>query len=140
MTRISIARAFRLGQALTLALVVAVPAFAGAGAVATTSTQEVCSVGSSKLHRSHHSQAARRADFERAGIPWSEHNDYELDQLVPLCLGGADSSENRRPEPFEEAVKKDAVERFACEAVCQGQMTLDKAQSIFLQDEWRAWE
>lgn len=41
---------------------------------------------------------ARRADFARYGLPWSERSRYEDDHLVPLCLGGSDTMANRWPE------------------------------------------
>ena len=47
------------------ALVVAAPALAGDGAVATTNPQEVCSFDYAKFHRGHLTEAARRAQAER---------------------------------------------------------------------------
>jgi hypothetical protein len=33
------------------------------------------------------------------GLPTGPHNDYEVDHLIPLCLGGADDDKNLWAEP-----------------------------------------
>jgi len=60
---------------------------------------------------------ARRADFARYGIAWSDRRGYEDDHLVPLCLGGADAQENRWPEPgwgIWNSHEKDRLEGYVC--------------------------
>ena len=111
-----------------------------AGMIASTNPAEVCSLDYAHRHRSHLTQETRRAEFAKAGVDWADRANYELDHIVPLCLGGADTPENRTPQPLAEALAKDAVEKFACKAVCnEHTMSLEKAQSIFLDDQWRAW-
>jgi hypothetical protein len=71
------------------------------------------------------------------GIPYAQHGQYELDHLIPRCLGGADKVENLWPQPLEEARAKDAVEARICRAVCNaGTMTIDDGQSFFRDLKW----
>ena len=100
------------------------------GAVASTDIAEICESdgepGSaySRAHRSMN-EVARRADFARYGIPWSERGRYEDDHLVPLCLGGADTTANRWPQPRWgewNAYQKDDLEGYACRTVCAGRL------------------
>ena len=56
---------------------------------------------------------------------------------VPICLGGDNGSAlNHWPEQWDQAERKDELERQMCRAVCNGEMTLPAAQAIFLGD-WR---
>ena len=84
---------------------------------------------------------ARRADFARYSIAWSDRQRYEDDHLVPLCLGGADVQENRWPEPrwgIWNSYEKDRLEGYACRMVCSGQLDLGGAQRWFLAlADWR---
>jgi hypothetical protein len=138
-----------------LALLTATVAYAGdvpdprltPGAVASTNPAEVCESdgrpGSaySRMHRGTN-EAARRGDFARYGIPWSEHGRYEDDHLVPLCLGGADTAANRWPQPRWGAwnsYRKDELESYACHTVCSGRPDLlIETQRWFLPpSDWR---
>jgi hypothetical protein len=74
-------------------------------------------VGYSKEHR-HVSEALRRAVFAEYGIGREKRNDYEMDHLISVSLGGSNSIENLWPEPLRlnvdgkdlGAVTKDAFE------------------------------
>ena len=35
----------------------------------------------------------------RYGLPAGPHPDYEIDHLIPLCLGGSDDFSNLWPQP-----------------------------------------
>ena len=71
-------------------------------------------------------------------MPWSERGNYEIDHLVPRCLGGADTVRNLWPEPLEEAVRKDGKEREICHAVCDlGTMSILDGQRFFIEGRWR---
>ena len=74
---------------------------------------------------------------------------HQVDHVVPLCLGGADTDANIQIQPIEEALRKDALERYACLDVCHGvfpnppgwseavhKQRLINAQSWFTED-WR---
>jgi hypothetical protein len=60
----------------------------------------------------------------------------ELDHLVPLELGGANDAANLWPEAGSLPNSKDAVERALNRAVCDGQVTLARAQLAIARD----WE
>jgi hypothetical protein len=82
-------------------------------------------------------EAAHRV-LELYGVPWSERGNYEIDHLVPRCLGGADTVLNLWPEPLQEAVRKDRVEREICRAVCDLQtMSVLDGQRFFIEGKWR---
>ena len=75
------------------------------GAITTSDPAVVCHVGYSREHRGYESDrsaydAMRKAVFAAYGVPWSEHNERELDHRVPLALGGADAIANLWPQPL----------------------------------------
>jgi len=63
-----------------------------------------------------------------------QHPNFEIDHLVPLCLGGSDDFSNLWPQPRQtiapkwNAEAKDRLERRLCEMVCSGQLDLATAQ------------
>jgi hypothetical protein len=73
-------------------------------------------------------------DFRRAPSRGRIHPDYEIDHLIPLCLGGSDDPSNLWPQPrrsVEEtwnAEAKDRLERLMCNMVCEGQIDIATAQ------------
>ena len=82
----------------------------------------------SRQHRKLLLEDERQADFARWHVPWNEHRNYELDHIIPLCLGGADTPANRRPQRCDHwegircvagpAYEKDKDEARACRAAC----------------------
>jgi len=86
--------------------------------------------------------------LEKLGLPWSSAEDFELDHIVPLTLGGHPSS----PDNLElqawakdlpgwsgpsQARVKDALEVRLKRLVCAGDLELDEAQRC-IYDDWRA--
>jgi hypothetical protein len=72
----------------------------------------------------------------RYGLPAGPHPDFEIDHLIPLCLGGSDDFSDLWPQPRRSiepqwnAVAKDQLEHFICEMVCaRGQ--LDIASDVY---------
>jgi hypothetical protein len=66
-------------------------------------------------------------------------HDYEYDHFVPLELGGAtNDARNLWPEPGASPNPKDSVEDELHRAVCDGQMSLARAQHIIVTD-WVGW-
>lgn len=63
-------------------------------------------------------------------------SDFELDDLVPIELGGASDAYNRWPQPIAEARIKDADENLMHDAVCAGRISLQDAQRYFLEGDW----
>ena len=84
----------------------------------------------------------KRRLMEAAGIPWSDHAQYELDHRVPLEVGGNPSDEsNLWIEPYFGAWNahlKDDLELRINRLVCSGQMTLEEGQAVFLAPDWTA--
>jgi len=96
--------------------------------------------GHSKAHRGSMSHARRDEILTHYGLPPGEHPDYEIDHLVPLCLGGSDDPSNLWPQPRRSiepkwnAEAKDRLERLMCDMVCSGQIDIGTAQEAFAKD------
>jgi hypothetical protein len=94
--------------------------------------------GHSKQHRG--PMFAARRDLARYGMPTGTHPDYEIDHLIPLCLGGSDDPSNLWPqprrtlEPVWNAETKDRLERLLCDMVCDGQLDISAAQTAIAKD------
>jgi hypothetical protein len=60
------------------------------------------------------------------GLPPGPHPDWEIDHLIPLCLGDADSDTNLWPQPRRSlepewsAERKDDIEHRVCQMICNG--------------------
>jgi hypothetical protein len=61
--------------------------------------EQLSRVGYSKKVR-HVSAGLRQQVFAQYGIPFSARNDYEVDHLVSLSIGGSNSIRNLWPEPL----------------------------------------
>ena len=65
---------------------------------------------------------------------------YHEDQLVPLCAGGHPTDpRNLWPQRIEgdwNYKVKDQLETAVCKALCSGDLTLEQAQSMFLEPDW----
>jgi hypothetical protein len=96
--------------------------------------------GHSKPHRGSMNHARRDEVLTRYGLPPGMHPDYEIDHLIPLCLGGSDDPSNLWPQPRRSiepkwnAEAKDRVERLVCDMVCSGQLDIATAQEAFAKD------
>lgn len=104
------------------------------GAVRSTDVHEICAPEYARSHRVWHDQ---RLTFQRYGLPYFWHEQYEDDDLVPVCLGGDNASPlNHWPQPIAEAHAKDHLEAEACRAVCAGERDLQATQRWFMQGGW----
>ena len=96
--------------------------------------------GQSKAHRGLMSHARRDEILTRYGLPPGEHPDYEIDHLIPLCLGGSDDPSNLWPEPRRtieprwNAEAKDRLERRLCDLACTGKLEIGAAQEAIAKD------
>jgi hypothetical protein len=96
--------------------------------------------GHSKQHRSSMNHARRDEILTRYGLPPGTHPDFEIDHLIPLCLGGGDDLSNLWPQPRRSiepkwnAEAKDRLERLMCDRVCSGQIDIGTAQEAFSKD------
>ena len=133
--------------AVTLAVAVVLPdAKLTPGAVATSDPAIICQPGYSQSQRLHdHDRAAydalRRAAFARYGVAWEDRAAFELDDRIPLCLGGSQVLDNVWPEPRfgpDNAGAKDRVERAACRAACEaGTRSAVLRWQQFFRGDWR---
>ena len=85
--------------------------------------------------------SARRDEvLTRYGLPLGSHPDYEIDHLVPLCLGGADDPCNLWPQPRRSiepkwnAEAKDRLERELCRLVCDELLDIGDTQEAIIKD------
>ncbi len=139
----------RLVAAAMLAGVLAAPAFAfevlpnpnlTGGSVRLDGYDLTATCGHSKEYRSSMNNARRDEILTRYGLPPGTHPDYEIDHLIPLCLGGGDDPSNLWPQPRRSiepkwnAEAKDRLERFICDMVCAGQLDIVTAQEAFAKD------
>jgi hypothetical protein len=111
------------------------------GAVRTTDVADICSTPTRELR--HWSRERDDRILTEYGLPPGPHPDWEVDHLVPLCLGGADADSNLWPEPRRSiepewpAEKKDDLEHRLCEMVCAGELDVRVAQEEISED-WPA--
>jgi hypothetical protein len=132
--------------AVVVAGVLAVPAMAAeirpdpnktGGSVEYHTPVQVC--GHSSEHR-HFSNALRDEVLQRYGLPPGPHPDYEIDHLVPVCLGGGNDVSNLWPQPRRNielkwnAEAKDRLETVLCDLVCDGLLDIGDAQEAIIAD------
>lgn len=60
--------------------------------------------------------------------------DYELDHIIPLCLGGSNDRTNLQLQLWPDARRKDEMEWTLCDAVRNHEMTCAEARAEML--EW----
>lgn len=79
-----------------------------------------------------------RRQMAHYNYPDANPADYELDELVPIELGGdPHAPSNLWPQPYSPAPgahEKDLVERYLRQQVCSGAMSLAAAQQAILND------
>jgi hypothetical protein len=108
------------------------------GSVRTGERDAAC--GHAKESRGRMNAVRRDQILSRYGLPPGTHPDYEIDHLIPLCLGGSDDPSNLWPQPrrsIEEtwnAEAKDRLQRLMCRMVCGGQIDVAAAQEAFATD------
>ena len=72
------------------------------------------------------------------GESWFDAPKYELDHIIPLCLGGsATDPSNLQLQAWDEAYRKDRLEIQAMRCVCAGKVSLEDAQHDLATD-WEA--
>jgi hypothetical protein len=130
---------------LAALLLLATPAFAAdlptpsltPGAVLTTDTATICARGYARTVR--HTPAWVKAKaYAEYGIRHHQPDDYEVDHLVSLELGGADELKNLWPQSYKtvpwNARVKDRLENYLRREVCAGRLPLATAQAEIARD------
>ncbi len=111
------------------------PACTPGAIIATATVSEICVRG--YAHRARDvTPATKWQVYDAYGIRWHAPRSYEIDHLVPLELGGANSIANLWPEAAPGYHAKDLVENALHEAVCAGRTSLRSAQRQIARD-WR---
>jgi hypothetical protein len=90
------------------------------GAVAENHADAICVRGDDREHRVWHDKAGTLAKY---GVSLSAADQYEDDDLVPVCLGGDNASpQNHWPQSYAGkwgADRKDELERRLCAEICR---------------------
>lgn len=103
------------------------------GAVRKIGMAEVCA--KDFPHETHISAMARRRVFRDYQIPDEDQDDYIIDHLVPIAIGGSRAIENLWPMHTEQWARKQQLELRLAAEVCNGQITLRDAQDA-IRDDW----
>ena len=106
------------------------------GAVSTKDKTTICQRGYSKSVR-HTSRQLKHQVYVEYGIEKNTGH-YEIDHLIPLSIGGADTRENLWPEsrdikPWNTEVK-DKLESYLHVEVCAGRIPIAVAQNAIAAD------
>lgn len=106
------------------------------GVAGAYSTADVCRPGFARQIRAVPEGEKRRV-FTEYGVVPAPGERFEIDHLIPLELGGANSIGNLWPQPFAglwTAGQKDRLENRLHRDVCRGQEPLGQAQDEIRQD------
>lgn len=111
------------------------------GAVATTRLSDVCPHVASWLEAGRPSSHAKQQVYRRYGILRHTAGQYEIDHLIPLELGGANSTANLWPQLNDHPRagvlnSKDLLENRMHQLVCSGRLQLTVAQREIASD-WK---
>lgn len=102
--------------------------------------ETICLPGWTKTVRppASYTNAIKRQRVLDLGLPLELIADFQLDHTIPLSLGGAPSDpRNLALMDIGDAEAKDRVERCLPHAVCEGRVSLSRAQRAIWED-WRA--
>lgn len=109
------------------------------GAIQSSDTAAICTPGWAAAHRD---VSYATKDYVASEYGLSSRSGYEIDHLIPLELGGANSVSNLWPEPYGSpygATQKDGLEDYLHEQVCYHGMPLATAQREIAADWYTAW-
>jgi hypothetical protein len=109
------------------------------GAIQSSDTAAICTPGWAEAHRDV-SEATK--DYVASEYGLSSRSGYEIDHLIPLEVGGANSASNLWPEPYDSpygATQKDGLEDYLHDRVCYHGMPLAEAQHEIAANWYTAW-
>ena len=83
-------------------------------------------------------QEMERHLFRIYQIPWRRREEFKIDHLIPIELGGADTIDNLWPQSLSvkpyNARRKEYLTKQLLSLIAAGQMTLDQAQDEIRRD------
>ena len=107
------------------------------GEVLTTDAEQICQPGYSKKTRNVPQEVKEQA-YKNYGIYNRKPNEYEVDHLISLELGGANTIKNLWPESFItqplNAHVKDELENKLHALICSHQLSVEQAQQAIAHD------
>lgn len=112
------------------------------GAVLTIDVSKICRPGYSRSVRHTSGKLKKRVYFDYGINPKKGH--YEVDHLIPLSIGGADTRENLWPQSRDtkpwNSEKKDRLENYLHIEVCAGRLQIEAAQKAMAQNWVAAYQ
>ena len=113
------------------------------GEPGSTSATRICRVGYSASVRSV-TESTRRTVYANYGVAWAARGGYEVDHLIPLELGGDNSTTKLWPELQDAGARagyasKDGVENHLHALVCAGTVPLATAQNAIAANWYTAY-
>lgn len=112
------------------------------GSVLSTDRAQVCTPGYASSVRDV-PQAQKDAIYDAYGITSRAPDQYQVDHLIPLSLGGSNDNANLWPQPASPLpgyAEKDALENYLHDQVCGGTLDLREAQRRFATDWVTAYQ
>ena len=113
------------------------------GDVLTTDASAICTPGYAKKARNVTKDVKKKV-YQSYGITSRKPNEYEVDHLISLELGGSNSIRNLWPESFVttplNAHVKDDLENKLHEMICNRQISVQEAQDAIAQDWIAAYQ
>jgi hypothetical protein len=113
------------------------------GDVFDATLRDICTPGYSRKVRAV-PRSLRNEAYRKYGITSPNPGDYQIDHLIPLCLGGSNSIRNLWPQSYRtspwNAHVKDRLERRLCNLVCAGKVDLKTAQYEIATDWIKAYQ
>ncbi|MGH3427709.1 MAG: HNH endonuclease [Mycobacteriales bacterium] len=112
------------------------------GQVRMTAKADICSTRTPGLRKV--TAKTKRAVFHAYGIDCSRlkcGQEYEVDHLISLEIGGSNDLSNLWPQPYDPpgARQKDVLENKLHAMICSGQISPARAQKEIAEDWWRAY-
>lgn len=109
------------------------------GGTQSTDPAAVCTPGWASAHRD---VSTATKDQVAAAYGLSSRYGYEIDHLIPLELGGANTTANLWPEPYNSpdgAIQKDGLEDWLHQQVCDHGLALVTAQRQIAHNWYLTW-
>jgi len=106
------------------------------GSARTAAIQDICSMNHDEVIHPVSAVLQERV-FHEYGLREAQSSNYEIDYLITPGLGGADDIRNLWPQPHKakwNSFVKDQLEDYLHQQVCQGRISVDKAQKDIAQD------